>query len=81
MLWKAITENGAPWRVVFDQCFGLLLIGALPVLVLALTRRLRAEQRAAATLRAREAQPPPDGGPDAGVPDSDQNGDRNGDRN
>lgn len=52
-------RSGAPWRVLLDQCFSLLLIGALPVLVLALMRRLRSEQRAARHLHLREAMQPP----------------------
>ncbi|HEX6812600.1 MAG TPA: hypothetical protein VF384_13320 [Planctomycetota bacterium] len=46
--------SGAPWRVLFDQCFSLLLIAALPVLVLALMRRLRSEQLASARLAEKE---------------------------
>jgi hypothetical protein len=42
--------SGAPWRVLFDQCFALLLIAALPVLALAMIRRLAADRRAAARL-------------------------------
>ena len=45
--------SGAPWRVLFDSWFSLLMIFALPVLVLALMRRLNAEQRAARHLAAR----------------------------
>jgi hypothetical protein len=50
--------SGAPWRVVLDQCFSLCLIAFLPVLVLALMRRLDAERRTARRLAdadAREA--------------------------
>lgn len=47
--------SGASWRVVFDQCFSLLLVAALPVLVLALMRRLRSEERAARAIAARAA--------------------------
>lgn len=47
--------SGASWRVVFDQCFSLLLVAALPILVLALMRRLRSEERAARTIEARAA--------------------------
>jgi hypothetical protein len=47
--------SGAPWRVLFDQCFSLLLLAFLPVLVLALIRRLDAERRAARRLAATEA--------------------------
>lgn len=45
--------SGAPWRVLFTNWFSLLMILALPVLVLALMRRLSAEQRAARHLAAR----------------------------
>lgn len=50
--------SGARWRVLLDQCFSLLLIGALPVLALALMRRLRSEERAARQLRLREVTSP-----------------------
>jgi len=54
--------SGAPWRVLFDQCFSLLLIAALPVLVLALMRRLKSEAVASTRLaeKEREAISPPD---------------------
>lgn len=42
--------SGAIWRVVLGQCFSLAMVGALPLLVLALIRRLAADQRAAARL-------------------------------
>jgi hypothetical protein len=45
--------SGAPWRVLFSSWFSLLMILVLPVLVLALIRRLSAEQRAARHLAAR----------------------------
>lgn len=45
--------SGATWRVVFGSWFSLLMILVLPVLVLALMRRLRSEQRAARHLAAR----------------------------
>jgi hypothetical protein len=38
--------SGAPARALLDQCFSLMVIGSLPVLVLALMRRLAAERRA-----------------------------------
>lgn len=46
--WRAYLWNGsgAPWRVLFDNCFSLLLLGVLPLLALALMRRLGAEARA-----------------------------------
>lgn len=47
--------SGAPWRVAFDQFFSLLMIGALPVLVLALMRRLAVDRRAARRLEAAAA--------------------------
>lgn len=46
--------SGASWRVMLQNCFGLLLIAALPFLVLALIRRLAAEQRAAQRIAANE---------------------------
>lgn len=48
--------SGAVWRVVLSQCFSLALVGALPLLVLALIRRLAADQRAAARMAQHEAQ-------------------------
>ena len=53
--WKnyVIYGSGAPWRVMFDSWFSLLMIFVLPVLVLALIRRLNSEQRAARHLAAR----------------------------
>jgi hypothetical protein len=48
--------SGATWRVAFDSCFSLLLVAALPVLALALIRRLAADQRAARRLAAAEAE-------------------------
>ena len=45
--------SGAPWRVLLSNWFSLLLILFLPVLVLALMRRLSSEQRAARLLAAR----------------------------
>ncbi|MBL8734153.1 MAG: hypothetical protein JNN13_17395 [Planctomycetes bacterium] len=55
--WQAYVVNGsgAPWRVALDSCFSLCLVAVLPVLVLALMRRLRSEERAAAHMRRREA--------------------------
>lgn len=45
--WRAYLWNGsgAPWRVLFDNCFSLSLLGVLPLLALALMRRMRAEAR------------------------------------
>ncbi|MEZ6036835.1 MAG: peptidase MA family metallohydrolase [Planctomycetota bacterium] len=48
-------ESGAPWRVALGQWFGLSLIAVLPVLVLALRRRLAADDRARRHLEARAA--------------------------
>lgn len=51
--------SGAPWRVLLDQCFSLTLLLLLPLLVLALGRRLAREGRTARALaeaEAREAQ-------------------------
>lgn len=42
--------SGAVWRVVLNQCFSLALIAALPILVLALIRRLAVDRRAAERL-------------------------------
>ncbi len=39
--------SGAPWRSMLTHWFSLLLVFALPVLVLALMRRLKSEERAA----------------------------------
>jgi hypothetical protein len=43
--YHVLHASGAPWRVAFDQCFTLSMVGILPVLVLALMRRLKREQR------------------------------------
>jgi hypothetical protein len=48
--------SGAPWRVLFDSCFSLSLLAVLPLLVMALMRRLQAEQRAARRLQQLEQQ-------------------------
>lgn len=50
--WRTYLWNGsgAPWRVLFDNFFSLSLIGVLPLLVLALMRRLHAEARVRARL-------------------------------
>lgn len=50
--------SGAGWRLLLDQCFNLSLLALLPVLVLALMRRLSAEQRARRRLL---DAPPPNG--------------------
>lgn len=42
-----VLHSGAPWRVMFDSCFDLVLVAILPLLVLALRRRLQSESRAA----------------------------------
>jgi hypothetical protein len=47
--------SGAPWRVAFDQCFTLSMVGLLPVLALALMRRLKREQRVREQLAVAEA--------------------------
>lgn len=61
--WKDHLEHasGAVWRVVLNQCFSLAMVAALPLLVLALIRRLAADQRAAARLASSEetAEPEP----------------------
>jgi hypothetical protein len=53
--WKhyIIYGSGAPWRVMFSSWFSLLMILVLPVLVVALIRRLNAEERAARRIAAR----------------------------
>lgn len=47
-------ESGAQWRILFQNWFHLLLVGALPVLVLALMRRLGREERNRKLLGERE---------------------------
>lgn len=47
--------SGAPWRLALGQWFGLSLIAVLPVLVMALRRRLQADDRARLQLEARAA--------------------------
>jgi type II secretory pathway pseudopilin PulG len=42
-----VLHSGAPWRVLFNSGFDLLLVAILPLLVLALRRRLQSESRAA----------------------------------
>jgi hypothetical protein len=48
--------SGASWRLLLDQWFSYCLLAALPILVLALMRRLTAEQRAGRRLAAIEAE-------------------------
>lgn len=50
--WESYLENGsgASWRVLMEQSFSLLMVFALPLLVLALMRRLAADSRAAKRL-------------------------------
>lgn len=43
-------ESGASWRLLLDQCFNLLLIASLPLLVVAMVRRFARERRAAERL-------------------------------
>lgn len=46
--WRdSVLHSGAPWRVLFNSCFDLVLVAILPLLVLALRRRLQSESRAA----------------------------------
>lgn len=47
--WRSylVHGSGAAWRSIFSNWFSLLLIFVLPVLVLALIRRLQSEERAA----------------------------------
>jgi hypothetical protein len=53
--WKdyVVHGSGAPWRVVFGSWFSFLMVMILPILVLALIRRLNAEERAARQIAAR----------------------------
>ena len=53
--WRAyvVHGSGARWRSVLSHWFSLVLIMVLPVLVLALMRRLRSEERAASRMAAR----------------------------
>jgi Peptidase MA superfamily len=60
-------ESGAPWRVLLDQCFNILLLASLPLLVLAVRRRLARERHAAERLARSE-----DLEPVAALPESDQ---------
>lgn len=55
--WKDNLQHGsgATWRAALNQCFSLVMIAALPVLALALIRRLAADRRAAAKLERDEA--------------------------
>jgi hypothetical protein len=59
--WRAyvLHGSGAPWRIVFDQWFSLLLVALLPVLVLGLRRHLAREAATRRRLAAIEASPPP----------------------
>jgi len=52
--------SGAPWRVLLEQCFSYCLLAMLPFLVIALMRRLRAEDRTARQLASAEAQAAPE---------------------
>lgn len=56
--WKhhLVHGSGAPWRVLLDNCFPFVLVAALPLLALALIRRLAMDRRAAARLEHAEAQ-------------------------
>jgi len=56
--WRAylVHGSGAAWRSLFSNWFSLLLILALPLLVLALMRRLQSEERAARRLAQRAEQ-------------------------
>lgn len=51
-----LRRSGAPWRVLLAEWWGLLGIALLPVLVLALRRRLAAGARAAARLETMQPQ-------------------------
>lgn len=55
--WKEyLLGSGAPWRVLLDQCFTLMLVAALPLLALALIRRLAVDRRAAERLERADAE-------------------------
>lgn len=65
--------SGAPWRVLLDQCFSLSLLAILPLLVLALRRRLAREGRVARALAIAETQAaaaPPTGPEPAAAPEA-----------
>lgn len=51
-------ESGAAWRVLLDQCFNILLIASLPLLLVAVVRRFARERRAAEQLARSEAASP-----------------------
>ena len=55
--WRAyvVHGSGARWRSILSNWFGLVLIMSLPVLVLALKRRLRSEERAGRRMAQRAA--------------------------
>lgn len=55
--WRAYVAHGsgARWRSILSNWFGLVMIMVLPVLVLALIRRLQSEERAAHRLAQRAA--------------------------
>lgn len=55
--WEHYLEHGsgASWRVLMEQSFSLMLVAALPLLVLALMRRLAVDKRAAERLAAASA--------------------------
>lgn len=48
--------SGAPWRLAFDNCFSVLLLLFLPILVLALRRHLAKEAAAGRRLAQRDAE-------------------------
>ncbi|MFK7739443.1 MAG: hypothetical protein AB8H80_03900 [Planctomycetota bacterium] len=56
--WRDYLTNGsgARWRILFDNWFSLLLVAVLPVLVIAMIRRLSKEERARRLLTQREQQ-------------------------
>lgn len=56
--WRAylVHGSGAPWRSLFSHWFSMLLVLALPLLVLALRRRLQSEERAGRRLAERARQ-------------------------
>ena len=59
--WKqyVLHGSGAPWRIVFDQCFSLLLIALLPLLALGLRRHLAREAATRRRLATAESAPLP----------------------
>jgi hypothetical protein len=60
--------SGAQWRRLLGHCFSLLMIFALPLLALAMIRRMRADRLARERLAREPAEPPGADGPPAPEP-------------